>query len=522
MSRKAQNKPLSFSTTMRNPERMAGFLNCIKPFEGKKLTNTVIMDIVRKIVKEKYYTPMYVNRTSELKIIWKDEDKKFSNKQLEEIIINAPQDHKEKGFDHGWPSRFDTWYKLHKEFGFMYYEIDKKIQISSCGHMLCDAYSSEEENSGQKIQNVFLNSLMKYQTNNPFRKNANENAPIVLLLKVINLLKEKNGNKDPGISRKEIPFLTCWPNNDSKELYNFILNFREQHGFKASSEIVYEECLRLLETNNRRRFKFNQIINEGVDDFIRKVRMTGVISLRGLGRFIDFNMIEIDKINYILNNYSEYKSFEDIYDYYLYMGEIDSNIMMIEEDKSYDLEDIRSKALIKWSNHYKKDYILDELNKLSRRHASRDEFLKNIDEPTRLEFLASISLKQHFSDIIIKPNYSIDDEGNPTFTARGGVADIEVYDNSYESLFEVTLMMNRSQATNEIPAITRHLKELKDQSDKKVFTVFIAPIIHLDTRYMIDFTKHQYNLDIIDLNINDFTKLIPKLSSTSGFLGDTN
>ena len=53
MSRKPEHKPLSFSTTMRNPERMAGFLNCVKPYEGMILTNEVIMEIVVKVIKEK-------------------------------------------------------------------------------------------------------------------------------------------------------------------------------------------------------------------------------------------------------------------------------------------------------------------------------------------------------------------------------------------------------------------------------------------------------------------------------------
>lgn len=35
-----------------------------------------------------------------------------------------------------------------------------------------------------------------------------------------------------------------------------------------------------------------------------------------------------------------------------------------------------------------------------------------------------------------------------------------------DSLVEVTLMKNRQQATNEIPAITRHLKEQRERSIK--------------------------------------------------------
>ena len=46
--RKLERKPLSFSTTMRNPERIASFIENLKEFEGKILTKEVIMKIVEK------------------------------------------------------------------------------------------------------------------------------------------------------------------------------------------------------------------------------------------------------------------------------------------------------------------------------------------------------------------------------------------------------------------------------------------------------------------------------------------
>ena len=41
------------------------------------------------------------------------------------------------------------------------------------------------------------------------------------------------------------------------------------------------------------------IINDYPDEFIRKMRITSLISLRGGGRFIDINNSEIDSVNYI-------------------------------------------------------------------------------------------------------------------------------------------------------------------------------------------------------------------------------
>ena len=109
--RAAQFKPLSFSTTMRNPERIAAFLKCLSVFKGQILDNHIIFEVVKLLIREKLYCPMYVKRNVFLHNIFKSEEN-FSEGQIDEIIENSPQDHKEAGFDKGWPSRFDTFYKL--------------------------------------------------------------------------------------------------------------------------------------------------------------------------------------------------------------------------------------------------------------------------------------------------------------------------------------------------------------------------------------------------------------------------
>lgn len=168
--RNAVRKPLSFSTTMRNPERIAGFLKCILPYEGQVLNNDVIHEVAVNLITNKlYYTLKYEMKVPEYKEIFKNSDLDFSREQVEDIIENSPQDHQQHGFEKGWPSRFDTWYEFPQELGFIRYEIGKPIIISQTGHMLVDAFNEEQPNN-EKIQAVFLNALMKYQTNNPLRK----------------------------------------------------------------------------------------------------------------------------------------------------------------------------------------------------------------------------------------------------------------------------------------------------------------------------------------------------------------
>ena len=508
--RKAEYKPLSFSTTMRNPSRIADFLTCILPHEGQILTNEIINTVAKTLIKRKLYQPIYINRTPRLRSILKEE-REFTDLEAHEIMQHSPQNHKEAGFDKGWPSRFDTWYKLPMEFGFLYYEIGKPIIISTTGHMLIDALNETPVND-EKIKNVFLNSLMKYQTNNPFRKNANANSPLVLLLQVIKLLKDDPEENDAGISRGELSLIICWPDMNANKLYSKIKCLRQEYGFSYGDEIIYEMCLDILGATyeQKNRFKLNQITGEAVDEFIRKMRITGIVSLRGNGRFIDFNSFEIEKIEYILDNYVSYNSYNSKQDFYEYMGTIDTNIVSLAQSVDYQvINDVRISTLNTWAANYSKEEIINELNLVCGNGESKNAVLRIIDKPTRFEFLTSIALKQHFSDLIVMPNYHIDDEGLPTFTASGGMADIECLSTECESLVEVTLMCARNQATNEMPAITRHLQEAKEKKPTALlFTILVAPAIHADTKYMAAFSKHQYNVDILTLTTSEFIEQI--------------
>ena len=116
-----------------------------------------------------------------------------------------------------------------------------------------------------------------------------------------------------------------------------------------------------------------------------------------MGRFIDINTLEIDKINYIVGNYSSYNTFEDEYEYFQYMGTIDPEIIIEKFVSTQDLDDIRSRALIQFSKRFDKNHVQRELINLQYNRASRDEYLKLIDGPTRLEFLTSVFIVQKLS-----------------------------------------------------------------------------------------------------------------------------
>ena len=502
--RKPELKPLLFSTTVRNPERIKDYVKIISNYQGKVLNNDIIMKIIADIIKNKlYYTQKYEQKNKQLWEIY-NSDKEFSDEQVQDIIINSPQIHKEAGFDEGWPSRFDTIFKIIKEFGFIYYEMNKPIEISQTGQLLINSIVN---NNPELEEQAFLNSLVKYQRVNPFRKVLNENAPFTLLLKVLQKLKEEPINDNDMISKKEIAFIICSPNDDENEIYNKIKDIRKKFGFDYSDDIIYDICLKDLNAEGQeKRFKKTNILRELPDDFIRKMRMTGLIALRGYGRFIDYNSEEIEKINYILENYSDYKKYDEAYNYYLYMSKIDNNLINISSKPvSITIEE----SIQKWTSYFDWKTIKDELLILSSngKLKSRNDILKYIDEPTRLEFLVSIALKKWFSDLIVKPNYLVDDEGLPRRHAGSGMPDIVCYNEDRCSLFEVTLLTGNQQCVRELPSVGDHLREMR-KSDKDAFSVFIAPTIHHRSYEYAEFLSFKDNLLIVLYTIIEFTSII--------------
>ena len=481
------------------------------------------MKVVANTIKEKLYTPLIVNRTPDLAEIFRSEDNKFSDEQVEYIIRMSPQKHKEAGFEEGWDSRFDTFFKLSMEFGFVNYSMGRPILISDTGHMLVDALNEEVPNE-EKIQNVFLNSMMKYQTNNPYRKNANSNVPLLLLLQVLKLLKGDTKENGAGVFRQELSLFICWPDNDAPALYEKIKEIRTNMGFSYGDEYMYEICLNIMgkSDDQRNRFKLSQICGEAVDEYIRKMRTTGIISLRGNGRFIDYNAWEIEKIEYIIENYSAYDTYDSKEKYFEYMGSVDTAVVGMQSATPVDTTDIRKAALKKFAEEYSREKVFTELQKVCKKSASLDSMLKLLPGPVRLEFLTSIAMLQNFDNLDVTPNYSIDDEGLPTNTAAGGKADIVCFDKvrQCQSLVEVTLMCGRQdQVNNEIIPIRRHLKEEKNHFEN-TFSVFVAPVIHEDTKEAAEWYKYKENIDIITFAVDGFIQKLKAESTVSGLMSE--
>lgn len=517
--RKSEYKPLLFTTTLRNPERMKGFLNILANFNEKKLTNLLATKIMGELIRYGLYRPIKI--TNEVRKKWKDTKRGnysrilLSDSEVEEIINNNPQKHKEAGFDWGWPSRFATEFDFAKELGFVYYRTGERIKFSEVGLKLAQSIKVTISESHIEFSDVhpefeqqaFLHALAKYQRNNPFVRVLNDNVPLILLLETIKKLNDDKDFNDVGISKRELPLVIFWKNNDADELYREIKKIRIKYKYNPSDEVIVNRCISHIGTFKK--FKPKSIMVEYPDEFIRKMRLTGLFSFRGGGRFLDINKNEQKKVDYILKRYSKYKKYKTEEEYFDYMATTDKKIFlpMTLPVNAKDIE----KKLEKWVSAYSWEKIKEELFILSKKNLSKDELLKYLASPIRLEFLTAIAIKSKFPGIKVIPNYPCDDEGVPTSTA-GGVGDkgdIECFEDINGILIEVTMSEGRAQTVSEVWPIARHLEQFS-KNTKNSMCYFVAPSIYSDSLKQIRYVKHEDKLFISPKTISEFLSHIEK------------
>lgn len=211
-------RPLLFTTTMRNPQRLKAMLWVLKKFDGQILDDDLATQIVGETIRYGLYRPM--RKIDSVKAKWLNApmgefgNELLSDAEVDFMIANNPQEHKEAGFGRGYPSRFATIFDFAKELGFVYFTPGEPIEFSSIGDKLASVSDvnvtdngiiSVEEIHPEYEQQAFLHAMCKSQRANPFVKVLNDNVPLILLLQVL-----KKINADPrwngkGVTRKELP-----------------------------------------------------------------------------------------------------------------------------------------------------------------------------------------------------------------------------------------------------------------------------------------------------------------------------
>lgn len=516
MARDLEYKPLLYTTTMRNPGRLKYMLYVLNKFEGQVLDDNLAIKICGETIRYGLYRPMKMLPSVQQK--WMTSDKgEFSEELLTDhelalMMRNNPQSHKEAGFAKGWPSRFATIFDLTKELGLAWYTPNEPIVISPLAHHLLKSiqvdvnevenYISYEVVHPEYEQQVFLQAFAKSQRRNPFVRVLNDNVPLILLLQTIRKLNADPTQNGSGILRRELPLLIFWKDNDADALYQRIVELRREYRYDASDEVIIDICIDEIMEGNFKEFKPKSIMGEYPDEFIRKMRMTGLFSLRGAGRFIDINRNEDATVDYVLEHYSSYSHYTDEREYFGYMAELDTNLIQVSAQPTTVSNS--EKLLDEWLDVYSWGIIKNELSNLSARRSSSDNVLKLLNAPSRLEFLTALAIKSKMPEVRVVPNYCCDDTGLPTSTAGGNKGDIECYERQNGILVEVTMATGRTQTMMEIWPIERHLDDF--QRERKAQCIFVAPSIFSDSQRQIEFVGFKSNgrKTIRPYSINDF------------------
>ncbi|MBR5972591.1 MAG: AlwI family type II restriction endonuclease [Paludibacteraceae bacterium] len=494
---KPKFKPLLYTTTMRNPERLKFILYILAKFRGQILNDELATKIVGETIRYGLYRPM--KQCDTIKSKWAStpngtfSDYILTDEEVKYMLTMNPQQHKEAGFAKGFPSRFATIYDFTKEMGLAYFAPQRSIIISELGEHLLKSFNLNVKDNEilyelinpEYEQQVFLQAMARSQRKNPFVRVLNDNIPLILLLQTIKLLNADPKQNGAGISRRELPLLIFWKDNNAKSLYDRIVQLRGDCGYNPSDEVIIDICINEIMEGNYKKFDPESIMVDYPDEFIRKMRITGLFSLRGAGRFVDINKNEIDKVEYVIDKYANYSLFTDEIAYFNHIATLDKNL--IEITAKTVTPNNAERLLTNWLNQYAWDVIKKELAILSSGGTSKDSVLKLIAAPTRLEFLTALAIKSKIPNVRVLPNYSCDDEGLPTSTAGGNKGDIECFEQQKGILVEVTMATGRQQTVMEIWPIERHLTDF--QKDKKAQCVFIAPSIFDDSKRQIKFVR---------------------------------
>lgn len=512
----------SMSTTIREAERIEGFLKTAAEMEGAIWNKAAQVKFQTLLIKNH----QYLNDTENSQTI-----SKLNAKQIEALS----EKNKEMSYDmassifeakqyNDPPMRGRQSMKPLVKMGLCYI-VNGKVEVSNAGKKLATGKIS--------FGDYMLEAMMKYQYPNPYEEgfkdwNTKPFVNALRLIKTVNALCKERGMKEKGVTKDEfgIFILSLKKPSDIPNVADSIIQYRkriekikDENGKKAFRESFINSYLR--DFNNP-----VKNVREYTDNMIRYFRLTKYICIRGCYEnvCVDLEPCRTTEIDSILKSDDGLARTFTKEQWRKYMGDYGTY--------QYPFETIPiltkiAKQLVRNVNEFKKQLgmeekvcsIPDEKNKLkkliSELRADRTELqsslqkasfrkdLSKIDEVInslddirthnrgKLQKAMSIELEKWskaalnvLNDcLLIKGNAPVGDDFEPTYTAGNGVADIECFYENFGAICEVTMLTNRDQWHNEGQPVMRHLRNFESENKKYKhnYCLFVAPKLHVDT-----------------------------------------
>lgn len=541
------------STTLREAERIIGFAKTAYELDGQEWSKDNQIKYQILLIKNRYY--LSPDNTQSLMGLNEEQVSILSNLNHDLTFSEAEGIFNSKNYEDP-PMRGRQSMSPLKKLGLVYIKNNKIHCTDVCKKLISEQISLED---------FMFDSLVKYQYPNPMEGGYSDwnTKPFINTLRLINKVNERlqrNGLETKGITTTEFGIFVLSLKNyrDIDDVVSSLLDFRNQYNSLPQDDrqdfVLNYIDYYLPDFNNPRKNCF-----EYTDNMIRYLRLTKFIYLRGKysNTYIDLEPRRMTEINSLLDsdegnaiNYTPdewydfigtYGSYELPYETPQALILIAQNILLennnlrdqlsierktttllpgVEELKN-QIEELRSERTVLQNLMIKRSYHSDTtlinqaistLNDILGRN--RGNLGKRFS--IELEKWANIALNIINDAIFIKPNTKVGDDNEPIFTAPAGVADIECFYESFNSICEVTMLSGRDQWFNEGQPVMRHLRDFETKyDDKDCYCFFIAPSLHKDTLNTF-FFANKYGYDgrkqkIIPITIKQLITLLEKV-----------
>jgi hypothetical protein len=518
----------SFSTTVRNPERILPFLRVLKLLEGQPFDKENQMKYQILLIQHHLYKP--TNIPNKYKDIFDDPTAEIPFDIAEKVFRKQNyQDPSMRGRHSANPIT---------KLGFsIARESVGDIQITELGNK----FIKEEFEIGY----AFFKSLLKLQFPNPWSTDfkAEDGFNVVPFIAALHLINRVNQHSEKrGLTQTEfslfVPSLINY-----KLIDDYVGKVFEYRNSKDKQKFIYKFAQEFYQTKTPTEKQIHNFSEYG-DNIMRYFRLTRYFKVAadsfGADWRIDNEPTRQVEINQILKKFSgEAILFKTTDAYLKYIADI-SLPKLPSEDLSNSIQIAKSLvetifAFAKSSGTpiLKSEKVLLQINFSEFNKAEIDNYILqlrqiNLDikdrkaktvivnnekriveiiellkdtkavrkiSPEKFEQLLSDCLKIINDEIKIKPNYPVDDDGEPISHAAGSQPDIECFYKTYNAICEVTLDSSNFQWVRESQPVMRHLREFENKySNLHSYCLFIAPKVHEDTLYHFwTSIKHGYN-----------------------------
>ncbi len=507
---------ISMSTTVRNPERLQGFLGVLKQIEGEIFNSAAQEKYQILLIKHRLYLPTKIPK--QYIALFKNSAEDITYDIAEKVF------HAQKYEDP--PMRGRQSVNPLNKLGFcVARESLGAVKITRLGNL----FLSDNADIGY----IFFKSMLKLQLPNPLSGDftSKQGFNIRPLIATMHLIKAVS-----GLSQTEFSlFVPTLANYKNIKSYAKLICKRRALKGKKRIESFDKKFLRGFYKSKILTDK--QLSNpfEYGDNLMRYFRLTKYFQIvKGpfRGWKVNLESSRINEIEQLLSLYDgAAMKFKNLDKYIEYLTDINQPALPWELDATKFVDIIQS--LIKLVNSDFEGLDVDNQIKVKEKYEAltnmnladlgskkleilisnlrafrlkiiqlaRDAKLKrNIErlkcilvdlkdkkklraiDPVGFEYLIAECFKIIDDEIEIKPNCVLDDNGNPIGFAPGNRADIEGYYKSFNNIFEATLDVSRHQVYRESIPVMRHLKDFSIKNpEKPSYCIFIAPRIHDDT-----------------------------------------